>query len=146
MKVFIVEDSGLVTAYLVEALREIHGVEIVGYATNPADAIVRIGESAPDVLILDLRLSEGSGIEVLRRVKSGPRAPIVIVLSNYTCFEYRERCRELGAEYFFDKALEFDRAAEVLRQLCGEHEHIRPMEGGREEAQKHRFRRLKNDN
>ena len=120
MKTFIVEDSVLVTAYLAEMLKGIRCVEIVGHATNPGDAIARIRDSSPEVIILDLRLSGGSGIEVLERVKSAERPPVVIVLSNYAYAEYRERCRELGAEYFFDKAFEFDRVAEVLQGLCGE--------------------------
>ena len=119
MKTFIVEDSGLVTAYLVEMLKGTGRVEIVGTATNPADAIARITGSSPEIVILDLRLSGGSGLEVLRKVKSEPRSPVVIVLSNYASSEYRERCRDLGADYFFDKAFEFDRVAEVLRALHG---------------------------
>jgi len=117
LRTFIVEDSGLVTAYLVEMLRGTGCVETVGTAANPADAIARISATSPEIVILDLRLSGGSGLEVLRTVKGGPRPPIVIVLSNYASSEYRERCRELGADYFFDKAFEFDRVAEVLRVL-----------------------------
>ena len=120
MKVFIVEDSKLVTAYLVEMLGAIRNVEIVGYATNPTDAIARIRDSAPDVVILDLRLESGSGIEVLQYIKSGQPAPVVIVLSNYTYTGYKDRCHALGAEYFFDKALEFERVEQVLLELSGE--------------------------
>ncbi len=119
MRAFIVEDSGLVTAYLVELLKGMGCVEIVGAATNPAHAIAGIAATSPEVVILDLRLKGGSGIEVLRSIKKDPRAPAVIVLSNYTSTEYMETCRELGAEYFFDKALEFDRVVEALLELCG---------------------------
>jgi DNA-binding NarL/FixJ family response regulator len=45
--------------------------------------------------------------------------PIVIVLSNYSSRQYRRKCLQSGARFFFDKSAEFHKVAEVLRSLTG---------------------------
>jgi DNA-binding NarL/FixJ family response regulator len=42
------------------------------------------------------------------------------MLTNFAHDQYRKKCLQLGADYFFDKTTEFDRVIEVLRQLPGE--------------------------
>jgi DNA-binding NarL/FixJ family response regulator len=51
----------------------------------------------------------------------GARPPntTIIVFTNFAFPQYRERSLKLGADYFFDKAREFHRVREVLRQLAG---------------------------
>jgi DNA-binding NarL/FixJ family response regulator len=59
----------------------------------------------------------GSGIDVLESMKKNPSPPIVIMLSNFSGPQYRRRCLEGGARFFFDKSVEFHKVAEVLRGL-----------------------------
>jgi len=70
----------------------------------------------PDVLILDLRMPGGSGLDVLNYLRSKGKTIRTIVLTNQNCNFYREQCLDLGADYFFDKALEFERVREVLAE------------------------------
>jgi CheY-like chemotaxis protein len=62
----------------------------------------------PDVVILDIRLIGGNGMNVLERIKKGHAPPIVIMFTNYPDPQCREKCRELGAEYFFDEVTEIE--------------------------------------
>jgi DNA-binding NarL/FixJ family response regulator len=54
---------------------------------------------------------------VLETVKKDRPVPLVIMLTNFAHEQYRQKCLQLGADYFFDKSTEFDRVTEVLRKL-----------------------------
>ena len=117
MKLFIVDDSEIVRDRLTTMFSDIKDVEDVGYAEETFEAIKLIREISPDIVILDIRIPGGSGIDVLENIKGEKNSPIVIVLTNYPYPQYRERCIKLGAEYFFDKSTEFNDVYEVIRQL-----------------------------
>lgn len=117
MKVFFVDDSVIVTERLKNLLSEIEGIEPVGQAENAQDAVEKILKMKPDVVILDIRLSGGNGIDVLERIKREQPPPVVIMLTNYPYPQYRKRCMELGADYFLDKVTEIEKIVEVVKQL-----------------------------
>jgi DNA-binding NarL/FixJ family response regulator len=119
MKVFIVEDSGVVRKSLKAIFSEIAGVEVIGEAEDAAEAIRQIERTGPDVVTLDIRLRTGSGIDVLRRIRAGGSglSPVIIVLTNYPYPQYRTACKEAGADFFFDKSTEFERVAGVFAGL-----------------------------
>jgi YesN/AraC family two-component response regulator len=71
----------------------------------------------PDVVILDIRMPENNGIQVLEAIKKSAAAPVVIMLTAFPYPQYRKKCLEAGAEYFFDKATEFEQVAEVLKKI-----------------------------
>jgi len=68
-------------------------------------------------MLLDIQLSGGSGIEVLREVKRMQSAPVVIMLTNYATPEYRLACRQAGAELFLDKSSEADQLVDILKGM-----------------------------
>jgi DNA-binding NarL/FixJ family response regulator len=117
LKVFITDDSVLVRERLVGLISELEAVELVGQAENALEAIEAIQRLRPDVVILDIRLPGGNGIEVLKAIKQNVPAPMVIMLTAFPYRQFYEKCREAGAEYFFDKASEFHHIVEVLKQL-----------------------------
>ena len=118
MKVFIIDDSELVVERLRALLSDIEGLEFIGQATNAKDAVEAILKLKPDVVILDIRLIGENGMNVLERIKKEHAPPIVIVLTNYPYPQYRKKCRELGADYFFDKVTEIESFVKVLRTLA----------------------------
>jgi DNA-binding NarL/FixJ family response regulator len=117
MRVLIVDDSAALVQRLRSSLAEVPGLEVVGQADNAGDATRVIREARPDVVILDIRMPGGSGIEVLEGLKKNPLPPLVIMLSNYSYQQYRRKCLASGARFYFDKSNEFHKVAEVLRDL-----------------------------
>ena len=114
----IVDDSLVIRRRLVSLLSEIGGVELVGEAGNAIDGARLIRELRPDVVILDIRMPDRSGIGLLESIKNVADMPVIIILTNYPYAAYRKRCLELGASHFFDKSTEFDELEEVVRNLA----------------------------
>src|SRR5512134_274354 len=113
-RVLVVDDSPVVRNRVRSLLAETPGVRVVGEAEGVADAVAAIRLSRPDAVILDMRLRNGTGLEVLERVRDLTPPLRVVLLTNYDQQEYRDAARALGAVRFLDKSREFDRVAEAL--------------------------------
>lgn len=122
MKVFIVDDSRIVYGRLVTLLHELKDIEVIGHAQHARDAIASIQRLNPEVVILDIRMPGGNGIDVLHHIKHDHPSAFVIILTNAHHPQYQKKCLEAGADFFFDKSIEFHKVAEVLRQrMRGSH-------------------------
>ncbi len=117
IKVLLVDDSLIVRERLVAILDELAGIEIVGQAENVSEAINLIKQLQPDVVILDIRMPGGSGIEVLHHIKQRGVGVMVIILTNYSFPEYRQRCLNAGADFFLDKSTEFDQIPALFKEF-----------------------------
>ncbi len=102
-----------------EELARIPSVELCGMAQSSSDAVSSIRENHPDIVILDIVLREGNGFEVLKRIRNEGMSTHVLVLTNYSFPHYREICRGMGAEYFFDKSLDMQMALQTVRDMAG---------------------------
>ena len=118
MKVFIVEDSADIRRRLMESFAEIDRIEVSGYAESELEAMEKILDGQPEVVVLDLQLHQGSGLNVLRALRKLSALPRVIVLTNHAYAQYVQQCMAAGADYFFDKATEFMKVPEVLVSLA----------------------------
>jgi DNA-binding NarL/FixJ family response regulator len=117
MKVFLVEDSQPVRERLVEMIRDIKDVDIVGEAASEDEAVSGILATRPDVAILDISLGDGSGIDVLARVKRDLPALRGIMLTNFATPQHVKASADAGADYFLDKSSEFEKIVEILERL-----------------------------
>ena len=117
MKILLVEDSRILRERLRALIGAIRGAIGVAEADAEADARERIDACRPDVVVLDLRLRAGSGLSVLEYLKASHPDVIVIVLTNYGHAEYRAKCLNLGADYFFDKSRDIDAFSGLLGEL-----------------------------
>jgi DNA-binding NarL/FixJ family response regulator len=119
LRVLIADDSPLVRERLAELVSAVGGVTVVGQTGDACGTIRAVQRLRPDVAILDIRMAEGDGLQVLETVKAGESPPVVIMLTAFPYPQYRQRCLEAGAEYFLDKATEFDQIVKVLEGLVG---------------------------
>ena len=122
LTVYIVDDSQVMRERLTESVADISGVEIAGQSGDPFEALDRIRKSHPDVVILDIRLPQISGIDLLKDIKERPAAPIVIMITNYPYHQYRQACMAAGADYFFSKIDEFEMIRETLSRMGLDHQ------------------------
>jgi len=119
LRVVLIEDSALIRDRLIEALTENPLLEIVGVAETEEDASALLAGRRWDAAVLDLQLKHGTGLGVLRTLRGrGARRGKILVFTNYSFPQYRERSLGLGADYFFDKAHDLPRIREVLGELA----------------------------
>lgn len=117
MKVFVVEDSAVIRERLKRLLAEIPEVQVVGETGDAQVGLAAILEQRPDVVLLDIHILNGNGIDVLQRLKQERVAPAVIILTDYPYPEYRRVCLDAGADFFLVKSTEFEQIVPALQQL-----------------------------
>jgi DNA-binding NarL/FixJ family response regulator len=83
IRVFLLDDHDLIRRGLRDLLEAEPDITVVGDAGRAADAIREIPELRPDVAILDLRLPDGTGVEVCRQVRAGPAAVACLILTSF---------------------------------------------------------------
>jgi len=110
MRVLLVDDEPLARQLLAELLAEIPDVELVGEAANGFEAVRRVQELAPDLLLLDIQMPKLSGFEVLELL--GEPAPAVVFVTAYD--EYALKAFEVHAVDYLMKPVEPERLAEAV--------------------------------
>lgn len=118
LRVLVVDDSTAVRERLVELLASVAGVADVWQADGVAAASSMLAQRQPDLIVLDFRMRDGSGVDLLRRIRSAGPTPVVVMLTGYPLEPYRVRCLAAGADYFLDKSSEVDRLVEIVASLA----------------------------
>src|SRR6266699_3935035 len=94
LRIMIVEDETLVAMGLADQLARL-GHEVIAQATNAAEALAQFTERRPDLVLVDVRLNGGDGIELAAACLKVRRAPM-IVISAYSAVELIRRAGEAG--------------------------------------------------
>ena len=113
-KILIVDDSAVVRDRLIQLLAGLQEMEIVGEAGDAERGRELTRKLKPDVIIIDVQMRNGGGIDLLQDMKRIDPAPHVIVLTNEAYPEIRNRCLDAGADYFFDKSTEYQEMVAML--------------------------------
>lgn len=116
MKVLIADDSRVVRRNLKKLIASVPGIEAVHETDTVSSTLKQLADEIPDVLILDIQMPDGTGIEVLDSQSPNSPRPVVIVLTNYPSESNRSMCLSRGADYFFDKSNEYERIIDVLNE------------------------------
>jgi len=111
---------------MTDALQGLTGLELAAVADTVADALAAFESHRPEVIILDLGLRTGSGMDVLLEVKRRAPACQVLVFTGCDAEKFRTHCLAAGADYFFSKHRQHDELIAQLRQLGGETSPVAP--------------------
>ncbi|RYF44129.1 MAG: response regulator [Comamonadaceae bacterium] len=113
LQVFLADDSTLIRSRVTALLGAVRAV-VVGQAATPREAIDGILASRPDVVVLDVQLEGGTGLEVLRAVRQAAPAIAFVVFTSHSGREYRKRYLGEGASAVLDKSDEFEHLARAV--------------------------------
>jgi CheY-like chemotaxis protein len=117
ISVLVVEDSAIVRKCLRVLLSEADNIHSIQEAKDAVQGVALFDRARPDVVILDLHLPRGNGLDVLRHVKGVSPFCVVIVLTTYAFPDVRHTCLESGADYFLSKPTEFEKILEILASM-----------------------------
>ncbi|WP_423195167.1 MULTISPECIES: response regulator [unclassified Cupriavidus] len=119
LRVLLIEDSAVLRGMLLEYLNAFPFVETVDWADTESMAVRMAAEGNYHVVIVDLQLRQGNGINVLREMQKADLSGIRIVYTNHAQVSmYRRQCTEAGADYFFDKSLELEQVFRVIEDYA----------------------------
>jgi len=111
LRCFLVEDSAVIRQNLIATLEELLAVQIVGTAEDERGAVDWLkanNAEACDLMIIDIFLRKGTGLEVLRQARARHPEARLVVLTNFATADMRKRCAQLGADRVFDKSAELE--------------------------------------
>jgi len=130
LQVYVVEDSRIIQRLLASAI-EAAGAELDGCTGDAQTAIADVFALQPDLIVIDIGLTQGSGFDVLRALQEHSLAPgaIKVVLTNYADAEYQKLGVRLGADRFFDKSFEMSQALSLINALAAERRGSTPRPG-----------------
>lgn len=112
LKVFLADDSAAIRSRVAGMLAE--RAQVVGQAETPEACISGILGTHPDVVVLDVQLDGGQGLDVLRAVRAADPRIAFVVFSNNSQAAYRKRYLAAGASRFLDKSTESDQLAAAV--------------------------------
>jgi len=126
IRVLIVDDHALFRRGLEMVLAEESDIELVGEASDGAEAVDKAGEALPDVVLMDIRMPRSSGIEACRAMKEEtPSAKIVMLTISDEEEDLFEAIRA-GASGYLLKDIPYDEVADVVRAVHGGQSLINP--------------------
>ena len=123
LRVFVVNESTLVRERLTQHIGPDGAACIVGEAEDVQMALQGIADTDAEAVVLDLRLIDSNGMDLLHALRGRTDPIVTIVLTNYASPVFREASVTAGADYFFDKTTEFDLAMETIARLAREKAH-----------------------
>jgi len=120
-KILIVDDHPLVREGLALRISLHSDLEVCGEADNEDTALALAKETAPDLVLVDISLKSGHGIELIKRVRALDPAIRILVVSGYQESLYAERAFRAGALGYLNKQESNEKMIEAIRTvLAGE--------------------------
>ncbi|MET9507220.1 response regulator transcription factor [Streptomyces flavidovirens] len=116
--VFLVDDHEVVRRGVHELLSVEDDIEVVGEAGTATDALVRIPATRPDVAVLDVRLPDGSGVEVCREVRSQNADIKCLMLTSFADDEALFDAIMAGASGYVLKAIRGNELLAAVRDVA----------------------------
>jgi DNA-binding NarL/FixJ family response regulator len=118
IRVFLLDDHEIVRRGVRDLLDAEDDIEVVGEASTGDEALARIPATRPDIAVLDVRLGEGSGIEVCRDVRSAHPEVRCLMLTSFTDDEALFDAIMAGAAGYVLKQVRGDQLLDAVRRVA----------------------------
>jgi DNA-binding NarL/FixJ family response regulator len=117
IRVLLVDDHEVVRRGLRALLDAQDGIEVVGEAGSAKDAVRQVGFNSPDVVMMDVRLPDGSGVEATRRIRHRFPDVAVLILSSFADQEALVSSIEAGASGYLLKRVDTEAIVDAVRAV-----------------------------
>jgi len=115
IRIMTVDDEGLALKRLRLLLQTIPEADHVGEANGCSEALVKISELRPDAVLLDIKMRDGSGFDVVEAIANRPNPPLVIFVTAFD--QFAPRAFDNAVVDYLLKPVERDRLAQALGRV-----------------------------
>jgi two-component system, NarL family, response regulator DevR len=130
IRILIVDDHAVVRIGLKTVLGNATGFRVVGEAGTVNDAITLAVQARPDVVLMDVRLPDGSGVEACRRIKADNPEIRVVMLTSYQDEEAIVGSVMAGASGYLLKQADAERLIQAIRDAAAGESSLDPRAAG----------------
>lgn len=130
IRILIVDDHAVVRIGLKTVLANATGFRVVGEAGTVADSIALALQARPDVVLMDVRLPDGSGVEACRRIKADNPDVRVVMLTSYQDEEAIVGSVMAGASGYLLKQADAERLIQAIRDAAAGESSLDPRAAG----------------
>jgi two-component system response regulator DevR len=130
VRTLIVDDDMLTRAGLAAILGSDDGIEVVGQAATATDGVTLAWELNPDVVLMDVRLPDGSGVEACRKIKADHPDARVLMLTSYSDEEAIVGAVMAGASGYLLKQADAERLTQAIREAAAGESSLDPRAAG----------------
>jgi DNA-binding NarL/FixJ family response regulator len=130
IRVLIVDDHAVVRLGLRSLLTHTNGFRVVGEAGSVAESVTLSGQMRPDVVLMDVRLPDGSGVEACRRIKQQLPDTKVVMLTSYSDEEAIVGAVMAGASGYLLKQADAERLTQAIRDAAAGDSSLDPRAAG----------------
>ncbi|GII64648.1 DNA-binding response regulator [Sphaerisporangium krabiense] len=118
IRVLVADDQGMVRTGFTVFLSTQPDIDVVGEAADGEEAVRRVAELSPDVVLMDVRMPVLDGLQATRRILSADRPPKVLILTTFDLDDYVYEALRAGASGFLLKDASAGRLAEAVRVVA----------------------------
>ena len=90
--------------------------EIVGLAKNGNEAIQFIETEKPDILLTDIKMAGGNGLDLIKKSKINSPEMKVVIISGYNSFEYAQQAIKLGVKDYILKPIDIEKLRNIIEK------------------------------
>lgn len=126
IRVALVDDQALVRDGIRALLKRKPDIEVVGQASDGAEALALVAALDPDVVLMDIRMPSVDGVEATRRLRASGSRTAVIILTTFHEDEYVVSALQAGARGYLLKDVDHRVLAEAIRTVYAGHGLIQP--------------------
>jgi two-component system CitB family response regulator len=114
--IFIVEDRESISEVIQDML-QVSGVEVLGIASSAKEALEKLEEITPEIILMDILLPDGSGLDVAKEVLSRNSSVKIVAMSAMGDEDARERSLDAGCVEFLQKPFRMKEILEAISKI-----------------------------
>lgn len=126
IKVLIVDDHGIVRDSLRELLEKVDDIEVVGEAADGDQVVTQVKILKPDVVLMDIKMPNVSGIKATREIKQNDLTARVLMLTVHEEEDFVVQAIREGAVGYLSKNVRKDELVRAIRAVAGGESYIYP--------------------
>ena len=118
IRVLVADDQGMVRSGFSILLNAQPDIEVVGEAVNGQEAVARVADLCPDVILMDVRMPVMDGLQATRQIAAADGAPRILVLTTFDLDDYVYEALRAGASGFLLKDIRPEELAAAIRVVA----------------------------